>query len=116
MANPSERDAALLHNQDGAGPNHIGQLDNAGQAILKLLDQAAGAAEANSRRALETAQTLSSKLHAAQDRVAYLETELRDHHEKAERAEAWLLKISAEIEDRLIKEPEEKRRQMSRLP
>ena len=66
MANPSERDAALLHNQDGAGPNHIGQLDNAGQAILKLLDQAAGAAEANSRRALETAQTLSSKLHAAE--------------------------------------------------
>ena len=116
MAIRSESDFTLPTTEGGADPNHVQQVDNAGQAILKLLDQAAGAAEANSRRALETAQTLSSKLHAAEDRVAYLESELRNHREKAEHAEAWLLKISAEIEDRLIKEPEEKRRQMSRLP
>jgi hypothetical protein len=57
------------HNEGGADPNHMQQVDNVGQAILKLLDQAAGAAEANSRRALETAQTLSKQLRAAEDRL-----------------------------------------------
>jgi hypothetical protein len=91
-----------------------GQLDTAGQAILKLLHKAAGAAEANSRRALETAQTLASQLRAAEDRIAELEAEVQHYREKSERAEEWLRKICMEIEDRLVKEPAEKRRQMSR--
>ena len=86
----------------------------AGQAIIKLLHKAAGAAEANSRQALETAQKLSSQLRAAEDRIAELEAEVQHYREKSERAEEWLRKISMEIEDRLINEPEEKRRQMSR--
>ena len=68
--------------------------DSAGQAILKLLHRAAGAAEANSRQALETAQRLSSQLHAAQDRIAELEAELQLYREKADRAEEWLSKIT----------------------
>ena len=87
-----------------------GQLDSAGQAILKLLHRAAGAAEANTRQALETAQRLSSQLHAAQDRIAELEAELHLNRDRADRAEEWLSKISAEIEDRLINQPQEKRR------
>ena len=89
-------------------------MDSAGKAILKLLHKAAGAAEANNRRALETAQKLSSQFRAAEDRIAELETEVHHYREKSERAEEWLLKISVEIEDRLINEPVEKRRQMSR--
>ena len=89
-------------------------MNSAGQAILKLLHKAADAAEANSRQALETAQRLSSQLHAAQDRIAELEAELQLYREKADRAEEWLRKISMEIEDRLINQPEEKRRQVSR--
>ena len=114
MANQSGSESAILLAQEGAASNDGGQLDSAGQAILKLLHKAAGAAEANNRRALETAQKLSSQLRAAEDRIAELETEVHHYREKSERAEEWLLKISVEIEDRLINEPVEKRRQMSR--
>jgi predicted ribosome quality control (RQC) complex YloA/Tae2 family protein len=116
MANYSEFESANSQGQDGPASNDGGQLDSAGQAILKLLQKAAGTAEANSQQALERAQQLSSQLHAAQDRIAELEAESQRYLEKAERAEEWLSKISAEIEDRLINEPEERRRQMSRQP
>jgi cell fate (sporulation/competence/biofilm development) regulator YmcA (YheA/YmcA/DUF963 family) len=96
-----------------AARNDGGQLDTAGEAILKLLHKAAGAAEAHSRQALETAQKLSSKLRAAEDRIAELEAEVNLYREKSAHAEEWLRKISMEIEDRLVNEPEEKRRQMS---
>jgi hypothetical protein len=45
------------------------QLDKAGQSILRLLHEAAGMAEQNSRHAVEAAQKLSHQLRAAQDRV-----------------------------------------------
>jgi predicted nucleic acid-binding Zn-ribbon protein len=82
--------------------------------ILKLLHKAAGAAEARSRQALERAEQLSNELHAAQNRIAELEAEAQQYRERANRAEEWLSKISAEIEDRLIKQPEEKRGRVSR--
>jgi len=101
------------YSEDGSAPNDASQLDSAGQAILTLLHKAAGAAEANSRRALETAQKLSSQLRAAEDRIAELEAEVQHYRERSERAEGWLRKISMEIEDRLLNQPEEKRRQVS---
>jgi len=113
MANQSESESAISLAHDGAASNDGGQLDTAGQAILKLLHKAAGAAEANSRRALETAQKLSSQLRAAEDRIAELEAEVQHYREKSERAEEWLSKISVEIEDHLINQPEEKRRRVS---
>jgi hypothetical protein len=113
MANHSESESAISLGQDSAAPIGGGQLESAGHVILKLLHKAAGAAEANSRRALETAQQLSTQLHAAQNRIAELEAEVELYREKFERAEEWLRKISTEIEDRLINEPEEKRRQLS---
>ena len=88
------------------------QLETAGQAILKLLHKAADATEANRRQALATAQKLASQLRAAQDRIAQLEAELQRYREKSDRAEAWLSKISTEIEDRLINQSMEKRREV----
>jgi DNA repair ATPase RecN len=114
VANYSEFDSAISRGQDGAASNDAGQLDSAGQAILKLLHKAADTAEANSRHALETAQKLSSQLEAAKDRIAQLESEVRHYRDTAERAEEWLHKISTEIENRLINAPEEKRQQMFR--
>ena len=114
MANYSEFESAISLGRDGAASNDAGQLDSAGRAILQLLYKAAGTAEANSRKALETAQKLSSQLHAAQDRIAELEGEVQQYRERAARAEEWLRKIYMEIQDRLINAPEEKRRQMSR--
>ena len=113
MANQSESEFAMSLAQDWAATSEGDQLDSAGQAILKLLHKAADTAEANSRRALETAQKLSSQLRTAEDRIAELEAEVEHYREKSERAEEWLRKISADIEDRLISQPEEKRRQAS---
>jgi hypothetical protein len=114
MVNYSQSESTISRGKDGAASKDAGQLDSAGQAILKLLHKAADTAEANSRQALETAQRLSSQLHAAQDRIAELEAELQLYREKVDRAEEWLRKISTEIEGRLINQPEEKRRQVSR--
>jgi putative ubiquitin-RnfH superfamily antitoxin RatB of RatAB toxin-antitoxin module len=79
-----------------------------------LLHKAAGVAEANSRHAVDMAQKLSHQLRAAEDRIAELEAEIGIYREKAERAEQWLHKVYTEIEERLIRQPEEKRRRMSR--
>ena len=86
------------------------QSDSVEQAILRLLHTAADETETHSRRSLETAQKLSHQLHETQDRIAELEAEVRLYREKAERAEEWLSRISTEIEDCLINEPEEKQR------
>jgi cell fate (sporulation/competence/biofilm development) regulator YmcA (YheA/YmcA/DUF963 family) len=102
--------------QKRAATSDDDQLESAGQAILKLLHKAAGATEANSRQALATAQKLASQLRAAEDRIAELEAEVQHYRGKSERAEDWLHKISAEIEDRLFNESVEKRREVSRRP
>ena len=99
--------------QDGSARNDGDELDNAGEAILQLLRKAADAAEANSRRASEAGQELSSQLEAAKGRIAELEAHIQFYRGKAEHAVEWLRKIAAEIEDRLIREPEDKRRKTS---
>ena len=78
--------------------------------LLKLLHKAADTAEANSRRCLEAAQQLSNKLEVAKDRIRELEGRLEFYRGKVQRAETWLYKIATEIEDRLIREPEDTRR------
>ena len=111
MANQSESVA-----QDRMATSDGDQLETAGQAILKLLHKAADATEGNRRQALATAQKLASQLRAAEDRIAELEAEVQHYRGKSERAEDWLHKISAEIEDRLLNESVEKRREVSRRP
>jgi hypothetical protein len=88
----------------------VDQLDRAGQTILKLLHKAAGVAEQNSRHAVDMAQKLSHQLRAAEDRIAELEAEVGLYREKSDRAEQWLHKVYTEIEERLIRQPDEKRR------
>ena len=89
------------------------QPDAAGQTILALPHKAAGVAEATADYALDMAQKLSHQLRAAEDRIAELEAEIGIYREKAERAEQWLHKVYTEIEERLIRQPEEKRRRIS---
>ena len=113
MTDYFQSESTISRGDDTATSKDASQLDSAGQAILRLLHKATGAAEANSRQALETAQRLSSQLRAAEDRIAELEAEVQQDRERAERAENWLYKISAEIEDRLISHPEGKRRHAS---
>ena len=67
MANSSLSEFAISRDEDGAVRNDGDQLDSAGEAILKLLNKAAGAVEANSRQALETAQKLSRQQRGHMD-------------------------------------------------
>jgi hypothetical protein len=92
-----------------APPESADQLDKAGQTILRLLHKAAGVAEANSHQALEMAQKLSHQLRAAEDRIAELEAEVRIYQDKADRAEQWLHKVYTEIEDRFLRQDDDRR-------
>jgi hypothetical protein len=65
-----------------------------------LLHKAAGAAEANSRQALDIAQKLSHQLRAAEERINELEAEAVAYRQRSERAEQWLHRVYTEIEDR----------------
>jgi len=85
-----------------AVPNDADQLDLAGRTILSLLKKAAGAAEENSRQALNLAQKFSQQLRASEDRIAELEREVRHHQVRADRAEQWLHKIYTELEERFF--------------
>jgi hypothetical protein len=85
------------------------QLDKAGQTILTLLHKAAGVAEENSRHALDMAQKLSHQLRAAENRIVELEAEVELYRDKADRAEQWLHKVYAEIDERFIKRQEKSR-------
>jgi len=87
----------------------VNELDKVGQTILQLLHRAAGVAENSSRHALETAQKLSHELHIAKGRIAELEVEAETHRERAERAEQWLHKVYVEIENRFLRQNEERR-------
>jgi hypothetical protein len=92
----------------GAGDDNS-QLDKAGQTILQLLSKAADVAEQNSRHAIDTAQWLSHQLRAAEDRIAELEAEVAAYREQADRAEQWLHRVYAEIEDRFLRQSDDRR-------
>ena len=72
MGDYSQSESMVSAGEDGgAATKDASQLDSAGQAILKLLHKAAGATEANSRRALETAQKLASQLKPKIESLGY---------------------------------------------
>jgi hypothetical protein len=79
-----------------------------GENVLTLLRRAAELAGGNSRYAIEIAQKMSDQLWIAQKRVVELqaritalEAEVKLYRDKSERAEAWLGKISSEIQERV---------------
>jgi septal ring factor EnvC (AmiA/AmiB activator) len=83
-------------------PSSSDALDNAGQNVLTLLQQAADISEQNSQHALDIAHKLSVQLRAAEDRIKDLEAELFQCQSRADRAERWLHQISAEIKKRFF--------------
>ena len=105
----SESVVAFSPGAKDATPDSLDQLDKAGQTILTLLHKAAGVAEQNSRHALDMAQKLSHQLRAAEDRIAELEAEVDLYREKSDRAEQWLHKVYTEIEERFIRQADDKR-------
>jgi chromosome segregation ATPase len=89
------------------GPDR--RLDQAGQTILQLLSKAADVVEQKSRHAVDTAQRLSHQLRAAEGRIAELEAEVETYRQQAKRAEEWLHKVYAEIEDLFLQQDDDRR-------
>jgi hypothetical protein len=90
--------APKLNGKTAAGD----QLDRAGHAILGALQQAASAAEAKHQQTVQANHNLSAQLRSAEERIKELETLVRHHGDRAERAEKWLYQISVEIEQKFF--------------
>ena len=88
--------------KSGAQSDAGDSVENAGQAVIGLLNQAVEAADANTKHALDVALKLSHQLQAAEARIAQLETDLTYYKERAARAEQWLNYISSEIEQNFL--------------
>ena len=77
-------------------------LDQSGEAIVALLQQAATLSNENCDRAMSLAHKLSIQLRAAEDRIKQLQAELAQSQDRSARAEKWLSRIYQEIEQKLI--------------
>jgi hypothetical protein len=73
-----------------------------GQAIISLLQQAADAARRNEERAKAQALHLADELRASEERCRAIEARLRHFEARAVEAEEWLLRVHAEVQERLI--------------
>ena len=102
-------DAESNNTMPHSSMSHGDSLDDAGQTIVNMIDQAAGMAEDNIRRALDAVQRVSQQLQAAEDRIKELEGRARYYQGRAERAEDWLRQISLEIEQRFFRKDEDRR-------
>jgi cell division protein FtsB len=85
------------------------QATSTGESLLSLLRQSSELAGGNGRYAVQIARKLSDQLLASQKRVAELqarvadlEAEVQIYRDKSTRAEAWLGKISSEIQERVL--------------
>jgi hypothetical protein len=78
-------------------PSHD-TVDLTGEEVLSSLRRVADVAEQNIQRAVAQAHHASMQLRAAEDKIARLEQEMGGFKERAERAEAWLRRISQEID------------------
>jgi chromosome segregation ATPase len=77
-------------------------LDRAGNAILGLVNRAAGTFQADLQEAREAAERLADQLRVAHDHIDKLEAKAKYYQDRAERAERWLQQISSEIEQRFL--------------
>ena len=107
------RASAAICTKEKSPRNHGDALDQAGQEIVRLLQQAADLSNEQCERAMNMAHKLSIQLHAAEDRNNHLEAERDQLQDRAERAEEWLRRVYREIEEKLIS-PHAGSRQASR--
>jgi hypothetical protein len=84
-------------NQNSASPT-----DDAGNALLAMLHEAAKLSHENRDSILAVARRLSVELRAAEDRIKELEADIEHNRDRALHAEQWLERIQTEIEAKLI--------------
>jgi chromosome segregation ATPase len=83
-------------------PDDASSLDDAGQAIVALLGEAAKISNEKTERAMTAAHRLAMQLRDAEDRIAQLQAEVERLQSRAARAEQWLETIRQQIQDTLI--------------
>jgi exonuclease VII small subunit len=84
-------------------PRNTGdELDQAAEATIALLQQAANLSNERCDRAMDLGHQLSLKLRAAEDRIRQLQAERDEFQNRAARAEDWLKRIYHEVEERFI--------------
>lgn len=77
-------------------------LEKAGLLILDMVGHAASNAEAKHQQTIELNRKLSAQLQSAEDRIRDLEAKVRQHAERADRAERWLHQVGVEIEQKFF--------------
>ena len=82
--------------------NGLDRLEACGQAIIGLVDKAAGGAKDDRDRALDVAHKLSIQLREVEDRATRLQSKVAHFQERAVHAEKWMLIIQQEIENKLL--------------
>jgi TolA-binding protein len=90
----------------------VNAIDQQGQAVVALLQDAANISKENVDRAMSLAHKLSMQLRATEDRIAQLQGEVERLQSRAARAEQWLEAIKKEIQDKLIGPMEANRPQL----
>ena len=77
-------------------------LEKAGHLILDMVRQAAVTLRQVTSRPPKMSRKLSAQLRGAEDRIRELEAIVRQHEERADRAERWLHQVSVEIEQKFF--------------
>jgi predicted nucleic acid-binding Zn-ribbon protein len=90
-------------------------IDQAGQALLAQIKEAANVSKESIERAMTMAHRLSLELRAAQERISQLEAAIEHLESRATRAEQWLGVIKNEIEVKLIAPMEANRPELPAL-
>jgi hypothetical protein len=75
-------------------------LENAGRTAFDAIRRAAATAEEQTQVALGLAHKATLQLRATEERIAQLEAEAQHARARAQKAEQWLHKIVAEVEQR----------------
>jgi hypothetical protein len=76
--------------------------DQAGEALIAMLQEAAKLSNENCDRLMAMAHDLAKQLQAAEDRINQLQYDVEHFRGRAAGAEKWLELIQKEIEERLI--------------
>ncbi len=76
--------------------------DQAGEALIGMLHEAARTSNESTDRAMELVHDLGRQLQAAQERIGQLERDIEHFRARAAGAETWLERIQQEIERNLI--------------
>jgi hypothetical protein len=73
-------------------------VDDAGEHIVTLVQQASNVAKSECQRAMDLAHRMSLKLRAAEERARTFEEEAKYFRDRAARAEEWLVHIESELQ------------------